>query len=130
MSWYLSEQENISITYDTTAYTVTVRVVNDGNGGLAAEIWAIRDGSQNKTDRIVFENKWQAPAEETVTDPEKPTKTEKPESEEVNSESKATVKTAKTGDTAALAIPFAAALAAGALIIVTWRVRKRNLSGE
>lgn len=49
-------------TYDKKIYTVTVRVVNDGNGGLKAEIWAVKDGSRNKTDSITFKNKYTAPS--------------------------------------------------------------------
>lgn len=112
-----------NFTYDTTAYTVTVRVVNDGNGGLAAEIWAIEDGSQNKTDRIQFENRWKAP--ETVKEPQKPAQ-ETPKAEPAKAETKTVAKTAKTGDTANLAVPFAAALAAGVLIVVTWRTKRRD----
>ena len=107
-------------TYDTTAYTVTVRVVNNGNGGLAAEIWAIEDGSQNKTDRITFGNSYKAP--EAVKDPQKPVQ-ETPKADPAKSSTKAV---AKTGDTADLAVPFAVALAAGVLIIATWKAKKRN----
>lgn len=38
-------------TYDRTVYTVTVRVVNDDNGGLKAEIWAIRDDETEKMEK-------------------------------------------------------------------------------
>lgn len=49
--------------YDDTVFTVTVRVVNDEeNGGLKAEIWAIRDDSENKADAIRFENTYHKPS--------------------------------------------------------------------
>lgn len=49
-------------TYDTTSYTVTVRVINDGEGGLTAEIWAIEEGGVDKVDEILFENSYDPPA--------------------------------------------------------------------
>ena len=48
-----SEQDFI---YDDTSYTVTVRVVNDGQGGLRAEIWAIEEGGTVKVEEILFSN--------------------------------------------------------------------------
>ena len=42
--------------YDKTVYTVTVRVTNAEDGGLNAEIWAIKDVGQDKTDSIKFNN--------------------------------------------------------------------------
>lgn len=47
--------------YDPSVFTVTVRVTNDGNGGLSATIWAIKDGEENKVDEVVFENKYEEP---------------------------------------------------------------------
>ena len=47
--------------YDDTSYTVTVRVVNDGQGGLTAEIWAIEEGGTVKVDEILFNNIYDAP---------------------------------------------------------------------
>ena len=58
-------QENF--TYDNTVYTVTVRVLNDENGGLRSEIWAIRDNAQNKADQIVFVNQYDKPSSNTDT---------------------------------------------------------------
>ena len=98
-----------NFTYDDTVYTVTVRVVNDGAGGLTAEIWAIEDGEQNKTDRIVFDNRYQAP--------EEPVKPEEPSKDNV-----------QTGDdlnlTFLLAVIIAAAVAAG--ITAVWKIRKKT----
>lgn len=47
--------------YDDTSYTVTVRVVNDGQGGLTAEIWAIEEGGTVKVDEILFNNIYDVP---------------------------------------------------------------------
>lgn len=59
-----------NFTYDAAVFTVTVRVVNDEEtGGLKAEIWAIRDESENKTDAIRFENTYQKPADPSGGDP-------------------------------------------------------------
>lgn len=90
-------------TYDDAAYTVTVRVINDGKGGLAAEIWAIEDGQQNKTDRIVFANNYKEPEKE---EPAKDT--------------------VKTGDTANAAVPTVAAVAALVTIATVWKTKKHS----
>ena len=64
-------------TYDDTVYIVTVRVQNDEEGGLAAELWAVKEGTESKIDEVQFQNKYKAPGgssgggshrtEETVT---------------------------------------------------------------
>lgn len=45
-------------TYDTAAYQVTVRVTNAEDGGLSAELWAVKGDSTEKTDTIRFENSY------------------------------------------------------------------------
>lgn len=55
-------------TYDQTVYEVTVRIVNDKEKGLAAEVWAVKSGSNEKTDKIRFVNRYDAPE---VYDPPK-----------------------------------------------------------
>ena len=81
-----------SCIYDTTSYALTVRVVNGEDGALHAEVWAIKDGETDKTDAVVFANKWVVPTavptatpEPTVTpDPtETPEPTEAPEPTDV-----------------------------------------------
>lgn len=52
-----------NFTYDKKTYTVTIRVVNDEKGGLKAEVWAVKDGSKNKTDTIKFQNKYSTPSD-------------------------------------------------------------------
>ena len=54
-------------TYDRAIYTVTVRVVNDDEGGLTAEIWAIRDDETEKMENVVFTNVY-TPEEEPEPD--------------------------------------------------------------
>ena len=49
------------VSYDESVYSVTVRVVNDEKDGLRAEIWAVRDEDRNKTDKIRFTNRYEAP---------------------------------------------------------------------
>lgn len=70
-------------TYDTTVYTVTVRVLNDDQtGGLRAEIWAIRDAETQKVYEITFENSYAVPynppAPENPAEPEFPEVVEEP----------------------------------------------------
>ena len=48
-------------TYDNTVYIVTVRVQNDEEGGLAAELWAVKEGTESKIDEVQFQNKYKAP---------------------------------------------------------------------
>lgn len=97
-----------NFTYDETIYTVTVRVLNAEDGGLTAQIWAIRDGSDNKVDQITFENKYQAPV--VSADP-----VEKP-----------TVKSiVKTGDTSALYV-WGCILAAAFVLVAAMVLRKMH----
>ena len=46
------------MTYDTSTYQVTVRVVNTETGGLTAEIWAVKNDSDQKVDSINFDNQY------------------------------------------------------------------------
>ena len=48
-------------TYDETKYLVTVRIVNDEDGGLKSEVWAVKEGSEEKCENIVFVNTYKAP---------------------------------------------------------------------
>ena len=48
-------------TYDKTVYTVTVRVQNDAEGGLTAELWAVKEGTTMKNDAVQFHNQYDAP---------------------------------------------------------------------
>ena len=48
-------------TYDKTVYTVTVRVQNDAEGGLTAELWAVKEGTTMKNDVVQFQNHYDAP---------------------------------------------------------------------
>ena len=48
-------------TYDKTVYTVTVRVQNDAEGGLTAELCAVKEGTTMKNDAVQFQNHYDAP---------------------------------------------------------------------
>ena len=106
-------------TYDRAVYTVTVRVVNDDEGGLTAEIWAIRDDETEKMENVVFTNVY-TPEEEPEPDG----------SSSASTSAKPLVKkpnTPKTGDSANLTL-WTCLLAASALGIITWlaALLKRN----
>lgn len=57
------------VTYDETVYTVTVRVTNDDQGGLVAELWAVRDNETKKVDKVSFANRYNEPAPPVATIP-------------------------------------------------------------
>ena len=92
------------MTYDDTVYTVTVRVTNDGQGGLVAEIWAVSGESTQKTDEVLFTNRYTPPTQPPVNPPQ-------------------------TGDTAhvgpLMAVFAAAAMGLTVSLIVVWK-RSRN----
>ena len=96
-------------TYDRAVYTVTVRVVNDDNGGLKAEIWAIRDDETEKMENVIFTNVY-TPEEE----PDDPGSSSA--STSANPVKKSN--TPKTGDSANLT-PWICLLTASALVIST-----------
>lgn len=70
-----SEQDFI---YDDAVYTVTVRVVNDGEGGLRAEIWAIEEGGTTKVEKILFNNLYDVPDPGDSSDSSAPVPSKKP----------------------------------------------------
>ena len=97
-------------TYDTSVYAVTVRVVNSEDGGLTAEVWAVKDGGSDKTEAITFNNSYKAPeGPKTPEDPKKPTVTIVPQ----------------TGDTAHVEL-FIGLLAASALVLVIIGLKTRR----
>ena len=49
---YQLKGESKDVIYDGSVYEVTVRVVNTQEGGLASEVWAVKDQSDQKTDEI------------------------------------------------------------------------------
>ena len=103
-------------TYDTSVYSVTVRVVNSEDGGLAAEVWAFKDGGSNKVEEIIFSNEYKAPEEPKA--PEGPKKPEDPK--------KPVVTTApQTGDMANVNL-FIGLLAASALVLVLIGLKARR----
>ena len=77
-----SEGDAESCIYDTAVYELTVRVVNGEDGGLHAEVWAVKEGETDKTDAVSFANKWIVPTSVPTETPEPtkaPTATEAPE---------------------------------------------------
>lgn len=78
------------ISYDATEYDVTVRVINAEDGGLEAEMWAIKPGQSAKQSQITFENKWKTT--ETPGTIDNPVKTP------VKTATAVTAKAPKTGD--------------------------------
>lgn len=55
---YQLKGKNKEVIYDDSVYEVTVRVVNTQEGGLAAEVWAVKDQSDQKVDEIKFVNQY------------------------------------------------------------------------
>lgn len=55
---YQLKGENKEVIYDDSVYEVTVRVVNTQEGGLVAEVWAVKDQSDQKVDEIKFVNQY------------------------------------------------------------------------
>lgn len=53
---YQQRGENKDMLYDSSIYEVTVRVLNTPDGGLNAEVWAVKDESEQKVDEIKFVN--------------------------------------------------------------------------
>ncbi len=107
-------------TYDTTVYTVTVRVINSEEGGLVPEIWAVKNGGTEKTSSIVFTNTYSAiPVEE-----------EEPEEDPVEPEETPadpdTTTSAQTGDTANITLYVVVMAAAAAVIIFLVLYSKRK----
>lgn len=58
---YQKTGTTVRFTYDKTVYMVTVRVQNDAEGGLFAELWAAKEGTATKTDTVQFQNHYDAP---------------------------------------------------------------------
>ena len=81
-----------NFTYDKTSYTVTVRVVNGENGGLQAEVWAVKADGQDKVDAIRFEN--------TYTNPKTPAKPTQKPTQTPNTKPQTKPTSPKTGDAA------------------------------
>ena len=113
-------------TYDTSKYTVIVRVVNNENGGITAEVWAVKDGASDKADEIVFSN--------TYTEPEAPEETKAPEGPKTpgNPQKPSSQTTApQTGDTMNIHL-FAALLSVSVLVMIIlglwYRRENRNMN--
>lgn len=55
------------VTYDTSAYTVTVRVTDTADGGLQADVWARHNESEGKSEVVAFHNSYVPPETGTST---------------------------------------------------------------
>lgn len=108
-------------TYDQTVYEVTVRIVNDKEGGLASEVWAVRSGSKEKMDKIQFINHYDAPE---VYDPPK---NEKPSTEHNSPEvyTAPAVNSPHTGDLVDVGL-YVGLMGVSALVLMTafWKGRR------
>lgn len=63
---YQLKGNNKELIYDDSIYEVTVRVVNNQNGGLTAEVWAVKNQSDQKVDEIKFVNSYKKAATATT----------------------------------------------------------------
>ncbi len=68
---YQQKGNSENVIYDDSVYEVTVRVVNTQDDGLIAEIWAVKDESEQKVDEIRFMNHYKGNSQATTqTTPE------------------------------------------------------------
>lgn len=56
------------VTYDSSVYTVTVRVTDTPDGGLQAEVWARHGDAEGKSDVVAFHNGYTAPVDDSAAD--------------------------------------------------------------
>lgn len=113
------------IKYDSSTYEVMVRVVNDEDGGLTSEIWAVRENAKVKSDRISFTNK--AVPTQTAKPTATPTVTVRPSvSKTVVSHSVKTAQSPKTGDNTPLEIFVGILVLAGVTASVIFILRKKH----
>ena len=106
------------MTYDGAVYTVTVRVTNDGNGGLQCELWAVKDGAAEKTQDVRFLN--------TYAPPPPPTPTPAPAPEPQATPTPAPGVLPQTGDALPLGLLAGLAAAAAMAAAVLAVLRRRN----
>ena len=130
-------------TFDDTVYTVTVRVTNTQEGGLEAQIWAIREGEEAKSDEIVFENRYHKPSkpwypgedEEEDEDTAVPvTAVQKPQTPAApiqvpTADPQAGGTSPQTGDEADLAL-WTSTAGIGAVLLAAVLLKRRKREGE
>lgn len=63
---YEQKGNSEDIIYDASVYEVTVRVINAEDGNLMAEIWAVKDESEQKVDEIRFVNNYKESSQATT----------------------------------------------------------------
>lgn len=120
-TYYISQTkgQDKTVRYDESIYEVTVRIINDDNGGLVSEIWAVRDSESNKTENISFMNvrKETEAVKTAVSDKVKTVSTVK------------TLKTAdspKTGDQTPLDVLIALLILSGMTAAAALALRKKK----
>ena len=106
------------MTYDDAVYAVTVRVTNDGKGGLQCELWAVKDGAAEKTQDVRFLN--------TYAPPPPPTPTPAPAPEPQATPTPAPGVLPQTGDALPLGLLAGLAAAAAMAAAVLAVLRRRN----
>ena len=62
---YQQEGDNQNIAYDNSVYEVTVRVVNTETGSLTAEVWELKDETEQKVNEIKFINYYKTDTQAT-----------------------------------------------------------------
>lgn len=108
------------MTYDRAVYTVTVRVTNDGKGGLRCELWAVKDGAAEKTQDVRFLNTYAPPP------PPTPTPTPAPEAQATPAAAPLPGLLPQTGDDLPLGLLAGLAILAAAAAAVLAALRRRS----
>ena len=96
--------------YDRTAYLVDVQVIRRGDGTLTAEVVAKREGKQEKSDAIRFDNRYDAP---------------KNQSSGGSGGHRSTVRAVRTGDTQQ---PLMWLLTAGAAVMAIALIIRKSIA--
>lgn len=143
-SYLLSQSAgtNTNLKYDQRTYEVVVRVLISDQGELTPEIWATVKGTDSKTDKILFVNKWIESISPTAVPTAKPTvkPTVKPTAQPtivvkkvpgkttttVVSHSVKTVASPKTGDNTPIEIFAGILILAGLTVLAVIVIRKRQ----
>ena len=117
-------------TYDTSTYVVTVRVVNEEDGTLKSELWAVKEGSDTKSGTITFGNHYDTPKSGGSKKHHHSSKTEETVTTPAVVQNLQTLASPKTGDTSNVllwgAFAAAAVLGVAVMIVVTVRSGRRE----
>ena len=117
-------------TYDTSTYVVTVRIVNEEDGTLKSELWAVKEESDTKSGTITFGNHYDTPKSGGSKKHHHSSKTEENVTTPVVVQNLQTLASPKTGDTSNVllwgAFAAAAVLGVAVMIVVTVRSGRRE----